>query len=92
MEEIVTQSRKLIANNIVYYRVSKNWTQENFAELLGTSSGYVSEMENAKRNISVDYLDHIANIFKIEPHELLIKRPPTNKRRVPKKRKKNIKP
>ena len=48
--------------------------QEKFAELLGTSTGYVSEMENAKRNICIDYIDHIANIFKIEPHELLVNR------------------
>ena len=48
--------------------------QEKFAELLGTSTGYVSEMENAKRNIYIDYIDHIANIFKIEPHELLVNR------------------
>ena len=56
--------------------------QEKFAELLGTSSGYVSEMENAKRNISIDYIDHIANIFKIEPHELLFSRKPVEIRRI----------
>ena len=88
MEEIVTKSRKIISNNIVYYRVKNNWTQENFAELLGTSSGYVSEMENAKRNISVDYLDYIANTFKIEPFELLVNRPPVQKRRITKTKKK----
>lgn len=58
------------------------WSQEKFAELLGTSSGYVSEMENAKRNISIDYIDHIANIFKIEPHELLVNRKPVEIRRI----------
>ena len=55
---------------------------EYFAELLGTSSGYVSEMENEKRNISSDYIDHIANIFKIEPHELLKNRLPVDIRRI----------
>ena len=44
--------------------------------------GYVSEMENQKRNISSDYIDHIANIFKIEPHELLVERLPVDIRRI----------
>lgn len=79
---IVTKTRKIIANNIIYFRVKKGLSQEQFAELLGTSSGYVSEMENEKRNISCDYLDHISNIFQIEPHELLVKRSPVNIKRV----------
>ncbi len=82
MADIVTKTQKIIANNIVYFRTKKGWSQEHFAELLGTSSGYVSEMENEKRNISCDYLDHISNIFQIEPHELLINRSPVNSRRI----------
>ena len=81
--KISTKARQILANNIVYYRVKNNWSQEHFAELLGTSSGYVSEMENAKRNISIDYIDHLANIFKIEPHELLLNSLPVRKRRIP---------
>lgn len=84
--KIVTRTRKLIANNIVYFRVRKGWLQEYFAELLGTSSGYVSEMENEKRNISSDYIDHIATIFNIEPHELLVNRLPVDVRRIKRKR------
>lgn len=82
MAKIITNTRKILANNIVYFRVKKGWSQEHFAELLGTSPGYVSEMENQKRNISCDYMDHIANIFKIEPHELLVKRQPVDVRRI----------
>ena len=81
--KISTNARTILANNIVYFRVKNNWSQEHFAELLGTSSGYVSEMENAKRNISIDYIDHLANIFKIEPHELLLNSLTVRKRRIP---------
>ena len=81
--KISTKARQILANNIVYYRIKNNWSQEYFAELLGTSSGYVSEMENAKRNISIDYIDHLANIFKIEPHELLLNSLTVRKRRIP---------
>ena len=84
--KISTKARQILANNIVYYRVKNNWSQEYFAELLGTSSGYVSEMENAKRNISIDYIDHLANIFKIEPHELLSSNLTVSKRRIPKRK------
>lgn len=81
--KISTKARKILANNIVYYRVKNNWSQEYFAELLGTSSGYVSEMENGKRNISIDYIDHLSNIFKIEPHELLSNGLTVDRRRIP---------
>lgn len=80
---IITKTRKILANNIVYFRLKKGWSQEQFSELLGTSPGYVSEMENCKRNISCDYMDHLANIFKIEPHELLVNRLTVTKRRIP---------
>ena len=84
--KISTKARQILANNIVYYRIKNNWSQEYFAELLGTSSGYVSEMENAKRNISIDYIDHLANIFKIEPHELLSSSLTVSKRRIPRRK------
>ena len=81
--KISTKARQILANNIVYYRVKNNWSQEYFAELLGTSPGYVSEMENAKRNISIDYIDHLAHVFKIEPYELLSNSLTVSKRRIP---------
>ncbi len=84
--KISTKARKILANNIVYYRVKNNWSQEYFAELLGTSSGYVSEMENGKRNISIDYIDHLSNIFKIEPHELLSNGLTVDRRRIPRRK------
>lgn len=79
---IITETRKILANNIVYFRVKNNWSQDDLAELLGTSSVYISQMENAKRNISCDYIDHLANIFKVEPVELLKYRSPVDTRRI----------
>lgn len=87
MANIVTQVRKIIANNIVYYRMQKSWSQEHLAELLETTPGYISELEHGKRNISVDHLELIANIFQVEPNDLLITRPPVKIRRIRKKRK-----
>lgn len=85
--KIITKTRKILSNNIVYFRMKNKWSQEQLAELLGTSSGYISEIEHEKRNISCDYIDQIAKVFKIEPHELLINRSPVNSRRIGKSKK-----
>ena len=39
-------ARKILANNIVYFRIKKNWSQEDFADELGTTPTYVSGLEN----------------------------------------------
>lgn len=67
-------ARDIISNNIRYYRLEKKWTQEELAEKLGTTATYVSRLENAKKNIRVDYINHIANTFNITPKELFIER------------------
>lgn len=67
-------ARDIISNNIKYYRLERKWTQEELAEKLGTTATYVSRLENAKKNIRVDYINHIANTFNITPKELFIER------------------
>ena len=51
------QSRNILANNIIYYRLKLNWSQEDLAEELGTTATYISNLENAKRNM-VHIHDH----------------------------------
>lgn len=79
---VINKTRKILANNIVYFRLKNGWFQEEFAYRIGSSAQSVSTMENAKRNISSDYIDHLAKIFKIEPHELLVARPTVKNRRI----------
>ena len=85
MINIVTKTRKILANNIAYFRTKNNWSQDDLAEKLGSDSPYVSEMENAKRNISCDYIDHLAQVFNIKPSELLVSRPEVKNRRIPRR-------
>ena len=33
-------ARNILANNIVYYRLQKGWSQEDFADKLGTTPTY----------------------------------------------------
>ncbi len=78
----INKTRKILSNNIVYWRLKRNWSQEEFAYRLKSSTQYVSTMENGKRNISSDYIDHLANTLGIEPHELLVDRPIVKSRRI----------
>lgn len=78
----MNHSRMRLANNIVYFRLRNNWSQEELAHHLQSSASYVSEMERGKRNISVDYIDVLAKTFKVEPRDLLTEHPPVNNTRV----------
>ena len=46
--KLKSDARSILANNIVYYRLQKGWSQEDFADKLGTTPTYVSNLENAK--------------------------------------------
>ena len=68
-------ARKILANNIRYFRLKKNWSQEDFADELGTTPTYISNLENAKRNMRVDYIGHIADTLGVQVDDLFVDRP-----------------
>lgn len=79
------QARKILANNIVYFRIEKNWSQEDFADELGTTTTYVSNLENAKRNARIDYIGHIADTLGISLEQLFIERKTVENHRIPRR-------
>ena len=79
------RARKILANNIVYFRIKKNWSQEDFADKLGTTPTYVSNLENAKRNTRIDYIDHIATVLNVELFQLFEKRENIENHRIPRR-------
>ena len=81
------KARKILANNIKYYRLKKGLSQEELAELLETTPVYLSSLENAKRNIRLDYIEHIANILEVNIKELFTEREIIEKKKRPKKEK-----
>ena len=81
------KARKILANNIKYYRLKKGLSQEELVELLGTTPVYLSSLENAKRNIRLDYIEHIANILEINIKDLFIERETVEKKKRPRKKK-----
>lgn len=78
-------ARKILANNIIYYRLEHGWSQEDFADKLETTPSYVSALENAKKNTRIDYIEHISNILEVELSQLLQKRDIINNNRIPRR-------
>lgn len=83
--KLKSNARNILANNIVYYRLQKGWSQEDFADKLGTTPTYVSNLENAKRNTRIDYIDHIATMLNVELFQLFEKRENIENRRIPRR-------
>lgn len=86
MVYIKHKTRKLLANNIIYFRHKNDWSQEIFADKIKSSPAYISQLENAKRNVTSDFIDKLADSFGVEPHELFIKRDSVNNKRVDQKK------
>lgn len=64
--------RKVLGANVKYYRHLIGYTQEQLAEKSGLSPRYISDIETSNGNISVDTLEKIAKLLKVESY-LLIK-------------------
>ena len=61
---------KIISKNIKELRISKRYSQEKFAELIGCSREYISRLENNKEKISLALLLHISCLFDVLPENL----------------------
>ena len=79
------KARKLLANNIVYYRLEHGWSQEDFADALGTTPTYVSNLEKAKRNTRNDYIDLIADTLGVSVDKLFDETTKVTNHRIPRR-------
>lgn len=61
-----------VKKNIKEYRISKNLTQEQLAELCNISQDYISEIERGKKTPSLKRLYIIAEALEIEAYKLLM--------------------
>lgn len=62
---------KTIASNIKKYRKEKGISQENLANIASIDRTYMTDIENAKRNLSIKVLEKIANALEIDIKQLL---------------------
>ena len=78
----MNKARKIVSNNIVYWRLKRKMTQEEFAYQMKSSTQYISQIENGKRNISIDYINRLSEVLKIEMYELWMERETLISRRI----------
>jgi len=64
--------RGILAHNIRKYRAKSNLTQEQLAWKAKLTPDFIGRVERSERTISLDNLEKIAKVLKIEPHLLLI--------------------
>lgn len=60
-----------LGDRIRKYREEHNWTQEDFAQMLDISSGYVSQIERGQHIPSMVTFVTICKVLNIEPNMLL---------------------
>ncbi len=58
-------------------RLARGWTQSQLAELAGTDKGYISQLENGKRDPSAETLRSLAAAFEIEAAHMFEPSTPT---------------
>lgn len=62
----------ILGSNIRRYRKQVHLTQETLAEKLNLSQNYLGQVERGARSPSLSTLDRIAQVLKVEAHELFI--------------------
>lgn len=62
--------RKILAANMRRLRKAQGVSQEELAHRTDLQQSYLSEIEHAKRNVSVDNVQRIAMALKVTPAEI----------------------
>ena len=63
----MSQDYKLkLAENIKKLRLANKMTREELSLAIGVDNSYISKVEKAKVNITIDRIQDIANFFKID--------------------------
>ena len=65
-------AREIFATNLRRERLAKEWSQMDLAEASGLHFTYVSSVEGAKRNISIDAMERLARALGIPLSTLLL--------------------
>ena len=61
-----------LGKTIIRLRKEKGYSQEAFANEAGIDRRYMSDIENGKRNLSIDILDRVCNKLGIKISEFFI--------------------
>ena len=63
-------AREQLGMRIKYLRSQQNWSQEDLALEAEINKNYLSDLENGRRNPSLEILERIATAFNISLSEL----------------------
>ncbi len=58
--------------NLKWYRINKNYTQEQLAELSGLTPKYISDLERGKFSPSLEKIEAISKALGIDAYKLLM--------------------
>lgn len=75
--------QKIVGNNLKYYRYQSKLSQEKFYGQFGLNYRYLASVERGEVNVSVEFLDNLAKVLKIDIREFFN---PDEKRFIVKKR------
>lgn len=64
--------RLRLARNLVNLRYARDLSQAALAQLSGLDRSYIGSIEQARRNVSVDTIDRIADALGVDPQSLLV--------------------
>ena len=67
---MAAQLRKTLGSNLRRLRLDRGWSQEDLAHRAGLHRTYVSSVERAQRNISIDQIERLADAFDTPPSDL----------------------
>lgn len=65
-------AREAFAENLRQARLAKGWSQMVLAEAAGLHFTYVSSVEGAKRNVSIDAMERLSKALGVPLSDLLL--------------------
>ena len=73
-----TEIREIFSQNLRFYRIKANISQEKLGEMVELSDKYISDLERKLYDPSLNTIDSLAKALKIESY-LLLKKDDTHK-------------
>lgn len=64
--------KEIFSDNLKYYRKQAGLTQDDFAKAVDTDPVYISYIENGKRFPSIEYIEKMAKVLKIDSYKLFL--------------------
>lgn len=64
--------KKIVGMNLKFYRYQSGLSQEKFYTKLELNPKYLANIERGKENISIDYIEELAQKLNVSIHDLIL--------------------